>query len=323
MSDKLNTDFKKHIVRNFNDYLEILREIKKDDENVWFRGQSNASYRLVPSAMRDVYTIKDQFDRPKKPVKLTEYNNRGDMVAYVDVAGMLEEFKKLAKPYFRIQPNNDLEWYFLAQHYGIPTTLLDWSTDPLVALFFAMPEKVNLSSDDTIKDSIEDFQENSYSDKGAAVFVINPGKMNEICTFYKVKKTDKFIDFPLDATEHYNLISTYLPGSCEQLLPCCITSTPIDKRICRQSGNFTIHGNMVWPLDHQNVTKSAIHKIFIPYQCIKEMKEILDVLDINKRSIYGDSELDAITKNISKESEKNLKLAIEELKGKYQESLVQ
>lgn len=322
MSDKLNSDFKKHVVRNFNDYLETLREIKKDDENVWFRGQSNARYRLVPSAMRDVYIIKDQFGRPKKPERLIDdYNNRGDKVAYVNVAGMLKEFKELAKPYLRIQPDNDLEWCFLAQHYGIPTTLLDWSTDPLVALFFAMPEKVNLSPGETIESAIEDFQKNSFSSKGASIFVINPGRINELYPAFEIG--GKVIDFPLDAAKHYEQISTYLPGNCTQFFPCCITSTPIDKRICRQSGNFTIHGGNIWPLEKPTDVMSEIHKIFIPYQCIEEMKEILDVLDINKRSIYGDSELDAITKNISKESEKNLKLAIEELKEKYQESLVQ
>ena len=82
-----------------------------------FRGVSNAEYELIPSLGR--------WKGPKENIFGYE-------------SFIIEEFKKNAIGYLNYQPKTEWEWLFIAQHYGLPTRLLDWTSSPLVALHFAL-----------------------------------------------------------------------------------------------------------------------------------------------------------------------------------------
>lgn len=86
---------------------------------VLFRGEPEAGFKLIPSIARR-----------------TEENLCSDINFFEDE--LLREFKLAAAPVMHHEPASDIEWLFLAQHYGLPTRLLDWSTNPMVALFFAV-----------------------------------------------------------------------------------------------------------------------------------------------------------------------------------------
>jgi hypothetical protein len=83
-----------------------------------FRGITDEGHELIPSIGRN-----------------TKDNTKGDISSLEDA--LLSGFKRLTAPIVQPAPSYDWEWLFLAQHYGLPTRILDWSTNPFVALFFA------------------------------------------------------------------------------------------------------------------------------------------------------------------------------------------
>jgi hypothetical protein len=98
--------------------IKLLDDIYNDSLPTYYRGMPDAGYALLPSVGRNC------------PKGTTDRLNRDRLI--------LDAFKRCALPYLPAPPRNDFEWLFIAQHHGVPTRLLDWTTNPLVALYFAV-----------------------------------------------------------------------------------------------------------------------------------------------------------------------------------------
>ena len=97
---------------------------------VWYRGHSKRTYSLVPSAYRSKFTSLAQNDEEKR---LTLERD------------MLNEFRTTGATFFN--PDHIISVYFIAQHNGMPTRLLDWTSNPLAALFFTVEKEDNDDGD--------------------------------------------------------------------------------------------------------------------------------------------------------------------------------
>lgn len=104
-------------IREYKNLSEYLSQRLWDQNTMIFRGVSNSSYQLIPSIGRRKHKDLDCLYNFEKQI--------------------FDDFKQKAYPYMSHEPRNDYEWLFLAQHYGISTRLLDWTENPLIALYFA------------------------------------------------------------------------------------------------------------------------------------------------------------------------------------------
>lgn len=127
-------------IESFDEYLNTIHsELGQNGEGkrrLYFRGQSKRTtdgYPLTPSVARYKHL---------GSLSLTEREQKECEV--------LEIFSNHLLTYVQHRPQTAWEELAIAQHHGLPTRFMDWTTNPLVALYFAVRNTGGRSADSAV-----------------------------------------------------------------------------------------------------------------------------------------------------------------------------
>lgn len=281
-------------IENVSQYIEQIIKLtntNKDNSEItfWFRGESSTEFEtpLVPNAYRVLSgTLKHTNNKRifSENIKSIEKN--------IDSEYYRKTFLYLKQSNVK---NNFVNRYFLMQHYGIQTRLLDWSENALISLYFAV---------------------SSNKEKDGRVWILNPFEMNNI-TIQKILDSDKNCKMIPSLSNNYKrkkLINKdgefrikeisrrylWMDFSNDNLpeksyYPLAIYPPYIDSRLQFQSSCFTIFGNEINGLIDVN-NKIVLNSLIIDKEFKVKILEELAILGINENSIYPG--LDAIGKTL-------------------------
>jgi len=184
----------------------------------------------------------------------------------------------------RPRPCSDLEWLFLAQHYGLPTRLLDWTESPLVALYFAVSEE-NCRGE--------------LADCNACLWAVAPCKLNKANSNRSdpanaqnglISPENSVVQaIAMKALGWKDEDVERRTGQAPSALPqfVALQTFEIDERVVAQSGRFTLH-SCEQAIESLADKDQYLRRFLIPASSKPTIRQWLKDLGIQKWNLFPD-----------------------------------
>lgn len=256
-------EFASEPVSTLADFVDaIVTAAKAAGRPLWFRGHRSAAYQLVPGLYRSLRPIATAMGTPVP--RDFRGQSSATVYAYPNFRAMLLEFKRFAAPHLQAMarpPADEFEWIFLMQHYGVRTRLLDWTTDPLIALYFA---------------TLGDGGGSPRHPLPATVFAMDPVAVNK-----QTVDIEGVISLNADSWDHYLERHTF-----DANFPICVAPAHIDPRVIAQSSVFTLHGALLARLDSYVPVQPHIAELEIDADAITAIRAELRLLGYDRARVF-------------------------------------
>lgn len=259
--------------KTFGELIDIIEKLRTTQGNdLWFRGCSNAGYKLLPSLYRHRTKTKiDDLSRLEK--------------------ALITRFRQRSIPFHTGTLTDDWDYLFFMQHYRVPTRLLDWTENPFVATYFAIVDaQFKVTS-----------RGNLVFHKSAAVWVLDPVVWNRYALSHQ--SFDGGVLTPDDdALKGYKPVHPYTGMNN---FPVAIYGAHNSPRIVAQRGVFTIFGQNTEPMEKAYVNRGfpadSLVKIVFDTNVLKGLRRSIFNQGITESVVFPD--LDGLAKEIRRSFE--------------------